>query len=1092
MDTEKKSKLSPAKRALLEQRLRGVSGSAQTKRDIPRRPQQDSAPLSFAQQSLWFLDQLQPGSASYNVSRHVLISGSFNHAALEQALATLIERHESLRTIFRTEDSEPVQIIQPPLPVSLPVTDLSHLPADERAMETERLAVEHATAPFNLSAGPLFSPKLIRQNENQQLLLLAIHHIVTDAWSTSILVRELIALYEAFKRGEPSPLENLPLQYADFAVWQREQLTGDVLEKHLSFWKQQLAGAPALLELPAERSRPAIQTSRGAFETSNIPKEISEALRELANQEGATLFMTLLAAFDTLLYRYTGEDDLVIGSPIAGRSRAELENLVGFFVNSLPLRTILAGNPTFRDAIQRVKATVLEGFAHQDLPFEKIVEAVQPPRSLSYSPIFQVMFALENYSATADLSEIDPLKREYDSSKFDLTLFVTESAGGLGCWLEYNTDLFSESFARNALEHFQILLRGVVANPNERIANLPLIGEAETKQLLVDWNNTQTAFSYGGSIHGLFEIQAAQTPDSMALICGGDHLSYRELNERANQLARYLVRMGVGPETRVAICLSRNVELVVAVLAVLKAGGAYVPLDPAYPGERLAFTLEDSNALVLITDESLLKELPATQARRILVDADDDKIRREESANLPATCAPENLAYVIYTSGSTGRPKGVAIEHRSAVDFLNWSHTVFTREQLAAVLFSTSICFDLSVFELFAPLTAGGKVVLVANALKLTEIDSIDVTLVNTVPSALNELILMNGIPSSVKTINLAGEPLPGSLVDEIHRSTAVQKVFNLYGPSEDTTYSTYATALKDSSAEPTIGGPIANTAAYILDSTLQLAPAGVPGQLHLSGAGLARCYLNRPDLTAEKFIPDPFSGRTGARMYRTGDLARYQTNGEIQFLGRLDNQVKLRGYRIELGEIETILRDHPAVTETVVVSRESTQGHKDLVAYIATSNGTSESLIAELRAHLRGKLPEYMVPSYFHFLDKLPLTPNGKIDRRALPAPDRLHSAAAVSRSAPSNLIEEQLAQIWKDVLAIEHVGVNDNFFEIGGHSLLATRVMSRLCETFKVNMPLSYFFESPTVAGLAEVLRDESTKDEPVMPEIKRLPRG
>lgn len=1052
------------KRALLADLLREKAARAKV------------VPTSFAQQRLWFLNRLEPASPAYNIPRPLRIHGDLDAEVLRETFNRILARHEVLRGKFELAESQPVQVIASQLEIELPVVDLRHLSEAEREKEVSKLAVADAERPFDLSQAPLLRFKLLKLAPREHVLLLTMHHIISDGWSMGILVREMGAIYQALRSGQTIELAPLKIQYADFARWQRDWLKDEVLDEQLGYWRPHLAGAPAVLNLPIASSRPRIQTITGSHITKQLDSKLTNALRELSRREGATLFMTLLAAFKTLLYRYSGQDDLVVGSPIAGRNRQELEELIGFFVNSLPLRTSLAGNPTFRQLITRVRETALGAFAHQDLPFEKIVEATQPRRSLSYAPIFQVMFALQNQpSATFKLPglEVAPLKREYDTSKFDLTLFMNEGAGGLECWLEYNTDIFASDSIERLLEHFETLLASVVSNPDRRIANLALLRDDEQQQLLVDWNDTAVDFPARNSVHEFFEAQAAKTPEAIALMCGQRQMNYAELNQRANQVARHLRTLGVGPESRVAICLPRSIEMVTAVLAVLKAGGAYVPLDPAYPTERLAFTLEDSNARVLLTNEDLNANPPDTGARRVFVESAWAEIGKNESTNLTPLTNPSNLAYVIYTSGSTGLPKGVAIEHRSTVAFLHWVLETFTTKQLRGVLLSTSLCFDLSVFELFAPLSCGGKAIIVENALELPELKSGDVTLVNTVPSAIAELVRIDGIPSSVETINLAGEPLVKSLVDRLYEHTQAQRVLNLYGPSEDTTYSTFVVA-QESPHEPTIGKPIANTVAYVLDSHLQPVPAGIPGELHLSGAGLARGYLNRQDLTAEKFIPDPFSAHPGSRMYRTGDLARYQSDGEIQFLGRIDHQVKLRGYRIELGEIESVLRGHPAVQDTVVVMHEFHQGQKELVAHLAVEKPEDEeTLLRELRKHLRAKLPEYMVPSYFHLLEKLPLTPNGKIDRRALPAPDRSRSSS--TRTAPANRVEEQLVEIWKSVLAVDEVGVNDNFFEIGGHSLLAVRLVTEIEKVLGQKLPLVSLFHNTTIESLAEVLSHE-----------------
>jgi len=1081
-----------------------------------------AAPTSFAQKRLWFLSRLEPDSPAYNIPRPLRMQGELNVDALRQTLNTIAARHEVLRGSFDLVDGHPVQLIAPRVEIELPLVDLSSLPGELREAEVSRLAIVDAQTSFDLTKAPLFRVSLLRLGELDHVLLLTMHHIISDGWSMGIFVKELAAVYQAISRAEPVQLPELTIQYPDFARWQREWLQGEVLEEQLRYWTGHLAGAPAVLNLAVAKSRPAMQTFRGAHLNRMLPPELGAALSELGRREGVTLFMTLLAAFKTLLFRYSGQEDLVVGSPIAGRNRAETEGLIGFFVNSLPLRTKLSGNPGFRDLLKRVRETALGAYAHQDLPFEKIVEWAQPERSLSYTPIFQIMFALQNQPrATFSLPglSVSPLKRETDTAKYDLTLFVTETDEGLACWLEYNTDLFAETTVARLLDHYEVLLKGIVADPRRPIAELPLLSEAERKQVLVEWNNTRFDFPKGLCMHELFEAQVARTPDATALVCGSERLNYRELNARANRLANYLRRLGVRPEDSVAIFLERSIEMVISVLATLKAGGAYLPLDPAYPRERLAFTLQDARAAVLLTQQQLSSLVPQTDARVVLVDREREEIAQEDAAKSQAAVTAHNLAYVIYTSGSTGQPKGVAIEHASAVTFLQWTSSVFTREELSGVLLSTSLCFDLSVFELFAPLCVGGKVILVENALALPALQSDEVTLVNTVPSAMTELVRLRAVPPSVTTVNLAGEPLTNSLVQGIYQHTAARQVLNLYGPSEDTTYSTFVRLARGATDEPSIGRPLANTESYLLDKGWQPVPIGVPGELFLGGQGLARGYLNRGDLTAEKFVPHPFSREPGARLYRTGDLARYDSDGSIHFLGRLDNQVKLRGYRIELGEIETALREHGQVQDAIALVWESAAGNRDLVAYIvarkdrphtgtagvppalteeelpeannppSSSSQPDDNLVNQLKQLLKQRLPGYMIPAHFVVLAEFPLTPNGKLDRRALPAPDRSRSETANARTAPRDATEERLVDIWKMVLDIDVLGVNDNFFELGGHSLLAVRLMSEIEKIFSQKIPLVSLFQNATIAGLADLLRqDVASLLWPTVVEIQR----
>jgi amino acid adenylation domain-containing protein len=1007
--------------------------------------------------------------------------------ALEQSLAEIARRHETLRTTFPAVDGRPVQAITPKGNEALPILDLRMLEASERETEVERLVAVEARQPFDLARSPVWRAKLLRLSEEEYVLLLTMHHIASDGWSMGVIYRELSVLYNAFVARQPSPLADLPIQYVDFAVWQRQYLRGEVLERQLSYWRQQLAGAPTVLELPLDRPRPPVQTYRGARETLLLSRPVAEGLWAVSHQQGATLFMTLLAAFQALLGRYSGQQQIVVGSPIANRTRPEMEGLIGFFVNTLALRTDLSGDLSFRQLLARVREVCLGAYAHPDLPFEKLVEELQLPRSLSHSPLFQVLFVLQNAPrAPLELAGLTHTALEIDSgmAKFDLSLFVVETPHGLKAVMEYNTDLFEAETIQRMLGHYQVLLEGIVADPEQRLSELPLLTAAERQQLLVEWNRTEAHYPHDECIHQLIETQVERTPEAVAVVCGEDQLTYRELNARANQVAHYLKKRGVGPDRRVGLCVERSLQMVVGMLGILKAGGAYLPLDLAFPRERLAFVLADAQATVVVTQERWIDQaaVPATQV--VYLDSEGERIARCSEQNPNSGVAPGHLAYVIYTSGSTGQPKGVAIEHRSTIAFLDWARTLFTPEQLAGVLASTSLCFDLSVFELLVPLCWGGTVILAENALQLPALPAAgEVTLINTVPSAIAELLRVDGVPPSVTTINLAGEPLPNSLAQEIYQKKTVQHVLNLYGPTEDTIYSTYARVEKGSGSAVPIGRPIANTQLYVLDQHLQPVPVGIPGELHLGGAGLARGYLNQPELTAEKFIPHPFSDDPEARLYKTGDRVRYRPDGNLEFLGRWDHQVKIRGYRIELGEIEAVLTQHPAVRECVVLAREDRPGERRLVAYLVPDR-EGVLIPIELREFLKEKLPEYMVPATLVMLEALPRTPNGKIDRGALPEPDPMRPELAEPFVAPRSPVEERLAGIWAEVLGLERVGVDDDFFELGGHSLLATQVIARARRMFPVELPLRYLFEAPTVAGLAvlmlESLAEKTYRDE------------
>ncbi len=1036
------------------------AGSGRPALPLTARTRRAAEPLSFAQERLWFLDQLAPGSSSYNIPVAVFLLGQLDGEALAASLREIVQRHEALRTTFAEVAGSPVQVIAQEPALDLPVVDLSGLPQEERQERARQLAAAEAVAPFDLEAGPLLRATLLRLGQEEHELLLSMHHIVSDGWSMGVLVSELAALYAAFREGQPSPLPELPIQYADFAIWQREWLAGEVLERQLAWWRERLAGAPTVLDLPMDRPRPPMQTFPGGAVHFALPPETAQGLADLGRQRGTTLFMALLAAFQAQVCRYTGRRDLLVGTPIANRNRLETEGLIGFFVNTLVLRGDLRDlpEPTFGDLLSRVREATLGAYAHQDLPFEKLVEELQPERHLAYSPLFQVTLVLQN--APMGVRELpglvlEPVEME-GGAKFDLTLAFDETVGSL----TYNLDLFDRATAERMAGHFATLLAGAVADPGRPLADLPLLTASERQQLQVEWDRAADV-SGDACLHELFEEQVRRTPGADALVAGTARLTYAELDARAEALARYLRALGVGPEERAAVCAERSVELVVALLAVLKAGGAYVPIDPTYPRERQALMLEDSRASVLLTQRRLLEQLPEHEARVALLDEEPPAMTEAPAALRPQ---PGNLAYFIYTSGSTGRPKGVAIEHRSVVVLARWARQVFTREELSGVLFATAVCFDLSIFELFAPLSWGGKVILAENTLALPSLPAAgEVRLVNTMPSALTELVRSGGLPASVVTVNLAGEALTRSLAEAIYQTGTVARLYNLYGPSEDTTYSTFVLVPPGQERPVTIGRPIANARASVLDAHGRLVPVGVPGELYLGGSGLARGYFDRPELTAERFVPDPFAVEPGARLYRTGDLVRRRPDGELDFLGRIDHQVKVRGFRIEPGEIEAAILGQEGVREAVVLAREDQPGDQRLVAYVAPETVD----VAAVRAHLKERLPESMVPALFVLLPALPLSPNGKVDRKALPAPDEAVPGDGHGFEAPRTPTEEILAGIWAEVLGLERVGPNDNFFRLGGHSLLLTQVMSRLRSAFGVEVPLRSLFEAPTLAG-------------------------
>ncbi|MET0401504.1 MAG: amino acid adenylation domain-containing protein, partial [Cystobacter sp.] len=1020
----------------------------------------------------WFLDQLEPGSPLYNLPAAVRMEGALDAEVLERCFVEVVRRHESLRTTFQASGGEPVQHVLPEGTVSLTRVDLREVPAPGREAELKRLAYQEALRPFELSRVPLLRTTLVRLSDTEHVLVLVMHHIVSDGWSMNVLVREVAALYEAFSQGRPSPLPALPTQYVDHARWERERPRGDVLDAQLDWWRGQLAGAPTQLELTTDRPRPPVMDFHGASHPVRLSRETWTRVQALARREGVTPFMLLLATFQTLLHRYSGQDDLSVGSPIAGRGRAETRELIGFFVNNLVLRTRLDGNPSFQELLARVREVTLGAYAHQDVPFEKLVEALRPVRDMSFSPLFQVMLILHPDPLPGFRLPglaLSGVELESRTARYELTLALAESEQGLVGSLEYATRLFDAATVARMVEHLGVLLDGVLAHPEARLSELPLLSGAERRQVVETWNHALPAPTVDVALHQLFERQVERTPDATVLVVGTRRLTYRQLEERANQLAWHLRSLGVGPEVPVALCLERTELLPVALFAILKAGGAYMPLDPTYPTQRLAFTLEDSRSPLLLTQRSLVPLAQELNAPPLVLLDEPETFAHQPVTRPPCLNDTGDLAYLLYTSGSTGKPKGVALEHRSAVAFVRWGLATFTPEQLSGVLASTSVCFDLSVFELFVPPACGGCVYLADNALALPSLPAVsEVTLLNTVPSAMAELVRQRAVPPTVHTVNLCGEPLSASLAQAIHAVGSVRVLYNLYGPTEDTTYSTWTAVPPGQTATPHIGHPLHGTQAYVLDAHLRPVPIGVPGELYLGGLGLARGYLGRPELTAERFVPDAFSTTPGARLYRTGDRVYWRADGELEFLGRIDFQVKLRGFRVELGEVESVLLRHPSVRAAVALVREDVPGDKRLVMYVVPTDGHALDA-AVLRAFVKESLPDYMVPSAFVPLDAFPQTPNGKVDRKRLPAPEGASLAADTASEPPRTATEEQLATLWSQVLQVPRVGRHDDFFALGGHSLLATQVVSRLRSAFGVELPLRALFESSTLEALA-----------------------
>jgi amino acid adenylation domain-containing protein len=1076
----------------------------------PGRPQADTFPMSFAQERLWFLNRLDPHSHLYNVPFSMRLTGKLNIFALEQSIKEIIRRHEILRTTFTSLNDRPVQIIHRYSDEStdeaigpLSILDLRQLrPAESRSL-TARLIAQEGQAPFDLSKGPLLRTTMLWIGESEYVLLLTMHHIVTDGWSIGVFMRELAELYTSFSRGIGSPLSELPIQYADFAVWQEQWLQGGVLEAQLGYWKKQLGGQLSSLEVMGDRPRPSVRAFHGSSEPIVLSRTSSLAIKALGRKQNATVYMTLLAAFKTLLYRYTGQTDILVGSPLANRNQAATGDLIGFFVNTLVLRTDLSGNPSFKKLIERVRDVTLEAYSHQDLPFERLVEELKPERDLSRTPIFQVMFVLQNAPLPPlQLSGVrfSYVEFDHEASRFDLSLSMMEGDEGLEGSLEYNTGLFDGSTIKRMAEHFKVLLHGMIAHPEREVSGLPLLTGAEERQLLIEWNQTRNEYRLERCLHQEFEAQAESTPDVIAANFEDASLTYRELNKRANQLAHYLGELGAGPERFVAIYLEHSLEMLIGLLGILKSGAAYIPLDLQAPQERLDYVLKDIKATVLLTRLGRIDLLPSCDSPIVCLDSDWAEISRRDASNPTSGVTVRNLMYAIYTSGSTGQPKGIMIEHKSAVNYLRWINEMLARVGVECVPALTQLTFDASLRQVFAPLLRGDDVWLLRSGI-VTEPNSLVEALcqrrniaISCVPSLWRAILdsihseQASALGECVRAVFLGGERLSDQLFEATSRALPKSVVWNAYGPTETTVNACGSKVERDKSI--TIGRPISNTVVYLLDNHLQPVPIGVPGELCIGGIGLSRGYLNRSDQTAENFICNPFAREPGERLYRSGDLVRYLADGRIEFLGRIDHQVKIRGFRIELQEIASTLCRHPIVREAVVTSREDSRGRKWLVAYIVAD--TYSGIVDDLRRFVTEKLPNYMVPSTFVILDELPLTSSGKTDYRSLPQSQEPDADSQKEYQPPQTPVEEKVAAIWADVLGVERVGIYDNFFELGGHSLLAISLFSRLHEAFTVELLMRDLFESPTVASLAEAIeRARKVKDESTEPMLIPLPR-
>jgi amino acid adenylation domain-containing protein len=1044
---------------------------------IPLRDQSLPCPLSPAQQRIWFIHQLAPEALAYNEAEAVRLKGELNVAALERAFNIIVGRHELFRSTVKVTDGQPNFVVHANWPLEFQTIDLSARPAAERETEVERLLVSEPRRPYHLETAPGIRVSLVRVAPQEHVLILMMHHIVCDWSSEGVLWRELSALYRELLRGEPLILPPLPIQHGDYAAWQQQQYTVPHFAKDLAFWKEALRGAPELMELPADRPRPATYSYRGARRRFRLNAAQTEALRQLSRREKTSLFTVFAAVLNAVLHRYNGSPDILLGIPLGDRDRAELQSMIGFLLHTQVLRTSVDGSLNFSQLVGRVQKAALDMFTHRAAPFDLIVREIGHKRNLSYSPLFQVM--LNWRDREQDLSyigmeglKIESVLAEARIAKFDLTVMVTDDGDEFALEMEYSTDLFDEARIVRMVGHLKTLLVAAAENPDKPLDDLPMLADAEREQILLEWNQTEASYPKAQLVHDLVEDQAARTPDAVAVVFDDQKLTYRELNAKANQLARHLQKLGVGPDMLVGLCAERSPELIIGLLGVLKAGGAYVPLDPRYPKDRIAFVLKDAASTVLLTQSHLVGTMPPC-AQTIQLDADWPKIAAESDAKVESKVSGKNLAYVIYTSGSTGLPKGVEIPHEAFLNFLvsmQKQPGLTAKDVLVAV---TTISFDIAGLEIFLPLVTGARLVLLsredaADGFRIIHhLTAHHATMLQATPATWRMLLEAKWQGHPQLKMLCGGEALPRELAN--HLLAKGDELWNMYGPTETTVWSSTAQVRGDEAAIH-IGRPIANTQLYILDSHLQPVPVGIPGELHIGGTGLARGYHNRAELTAEKFIRDPFRTEKGARMYKTGDLARFLADGTIEHLGRLDHQVKIRGFRVELGEIEEVLNQHACVQTSAVMVREDAPGDKRLTAYVTSRNGALNP--SDLREHVRVKLPEYMVPTAFVTLAALPLTPNGKVDRKALPKPDFEAVSDRNKFVAPSSAVEVTLAKIWCEVLGLTQVGLHDNFFDLGGHSVLLLRVHARLSEVSSAKVSIAEMFQYSTISSLAQHL--------------------
>lgn len=1058
--------------ALIQENL--SEGNLSTASPIEQVPRDGKLPLSFAQQRLWFQEELARGTSTFHIDLGMRLEGPFNWAALEHTFNEICRRHENLRTSFPVIDGELVQIVHPFSRLSLPRVDLSHLDDADREAIDAKLAKAALDQPFDLETGPLVRLAIVRHSDQKHSVLCVLHHIVSDGWSRGILIREVSALYQAFGRGEPSPLPELKVQYGDFAVWQRERLQGETLERELTFWKEQLAGAPPLLDLPTDRPRPPVQTYRGAAESFALSQELSQRLKALSQKQGTTMFMLLLAAFQTLLYRYTNEDDIVVGTTVANRERSEIEPLIGFFVNMLAQRADCSGNPPFLELLHQVRETTLRAYAHQTAPFEKLVQELRPKRNLGYLPLFQAVFSFHNQPTLTELTlsglTLSVLQSQVTTSQIDLLLDLSENTEGLQGSVQSNADLFDRTTIVRMIAHLRSLLEAITADPNQRLSDLPMLSVEETEQLAA-CNQTQTASRRDTCIHQLVEAQVKATPDAIAAIFRGELLSYAELNRRANQLSHHLRMEGVKPGDLIGICLEHSFEELVGLLAVLKAGSGYVALDPEHPSQRLSFALADAKVAAVLTQEKLADSLRSSGQPVICLDRDWSTISQQPELDDQVDVNPDSLAYVIYTSGSTGEPKGVGISHRSLVNYVSWANDIYLRGDSLAFALYSSLAFDLTVTSIYVPLITGNQIVIFRGGPKGAQLEQIvadgQVGVCKLTPSHLTLIKDRDNRQSSVKRFILGGEALGTQLSRQIEESFGGDvEIFNEYGPTEATVGCMIYKydAINDTGENVPIGRPAANVNLYVLDRWLQPVATNVTGELFISGPGLAQGYLQRPSLTAERFIPNPFV--PGDRMYRTGDLSRRLASGDLEYLGRQDQQVKFHGHRIELNEIRWALKKHPQVRDCAVLIRKDKSGHDVLVAYYVSRQELDSG---QLQDFLSEMLIAETIPNFLVHLSKLPLTLNGKINYEALPSLEETKQRMPRVYTPARTSQEVSLAAIWSAVLSLERVGIEENFFDLGGHSLLAAQIIHRINQAFDIELPMRVIFDQPTIAGLA-----------------------